>query len=65
MTQLLGISCSIVAVLVLHTQDFKSNFWGFVDPKEQEKVGFISIEFSSVLPYLACSMELTWRCTYM
>lgn len=40
MTQLLGISCSIVAVLVLHTQDFKSNFWGFCRPQRTRKGWF-------------------------
>lgn len=44
----MGISCSIVAVLVLRQKTLKVTFWGFfLDPSEEEKVVFISVEFFS------------------
>lgn len=57
----MGISCSIVAVLVLQIEDFKSNFLSFVflDPSKQEKDVFISVEFFSAASFsLQCGATL-------
>lgn len=64
-TQLLGISCSIVTVLVLQTGTLKVIWGGLLDTKEQEKGAFISVKFFFMRPYLACSVELSWMCAYM